>query len=265
MNQSTQNQPETWKPVVGYEGHYEVSDLGRVRSLDRIIVTKSGVKKRRKGQLIRAIVQKHGYTAVGINGTKTIHRLVLEAFNGPCPEGMEACHENGIRSDNRLINLRWDTSSSNNVDIVKHGKHWQVAKVTCPRGHKLAHPNLLTGKKSGRECLSCSRAKSYVRNHPEESIDLQEYSDFKYNELIMDAQEGRFSRKNKDKEVCKRGHVLKLPNLEVKKFEERGMRTCLACNRAGNELRYRGIKSESALQELSDLKYREITRGGSLA
>lgn len=50
-----------------------------------------------------------------------VHRLVLEAFVGPCPPGMECCHNNGNPADNRLENLRWDTRSANCLDAVQHG------------------------------------------------------------------------------------------------------------------------------------------------
>lgn len=53
--------------------------------------------------------------------TLCVHRLVLEAFVGPCPDGMECCHNNGDPADNRLENLRWDTISSNRADRIKHG------------------------------------------------------------------------------------------------------------------------------------------------
>lgn len=53
--------------------------------------------------------------------SKLVHRLVLEAFAGPCPGGNEACHGNGIRTDNRLENLRWDTRRSNSQDRTLHG------------------------------------------------------------------------------------------------------------------------------------------------
>lgn len=168
----TSSTKELWKPVVGHEGLYEVSNYGNVRSLDRVITNKNGVKKKRKGQLLKPTLQKRGYMAVSIGGTKLVHRLVLEAFIGTCPEGMETCHNNGVRTDNRLENLRWDTSSANNDDIVKHGNHWLASRVHCPRGHILEHPNLLKGKASGRECLACSRAKSFERNHPEVDFDL---------------------------------------------------------------------------------------------
>ena len=52
---------------------------------------------------------------------KSVHCLVLETFIGLCPKGMQACHNNGIKTDNRLENLRWDTHSNNQRDRIKHG------------------------------------------------------------------------------------------------------------------------------------------------
>lgn len=68
----------------------------------------------------------HGYLAVrlckkGVKYATTVHRLVLETFVGLCPDSMEACHNNGIRDDNRLGNLRWDTRKNNQRDRIKHG------------------------------------------------------------------------------------------------------------------------------------------------
>lgn len=54
---------------------------------------------------------------------KYVHRLILGTFIGPCPKEMEACHNNGIRTDNRLKNLRWDTKENNHKDAIKHGTH----------------------------------------------------------------------------------------------------------------------------------------------
>ena len=54
---------------------------------------------------------------------KLIHQIVLETYVGPCPIGMEACHNNGVRTDNRLENLRWDTRKANHADAIKHGTH----------------------------------------------------------------------------------------------------------------------------------------------
>ena len=52
---------------------------------------------------------------------KSVHCLILETYVGPCPAGMEACHNNGVKTDNRLDNLRWDTRSNNQKDAIKHG------------------------------------------------------------------------------------------------------------------------------------------------
>lgn len=54
---------------------------------------------------------------------KLVHRLVLETFIGPCPEGMEGCHNNGNSLDNSLLNLRWDTRQNNAQDAIKHKTH----------------------------------------------------------------------------------------------------------------------------------------------
>jgi len=104
---------EQWKPVSGYEGLYEVSDQGQVKSL-------------RSGKLMRLSVANTGYMQLKLSGKcgpqlKHVHRLVLEAFVGPCPEKMEGCHANGNRQDNKLSNLRWDTRKGNMADASKHG------------------------------------------------------------------------------------------------------------------------------------------------
>jgi len=65
-----------------------------------------------------------GYRRAKMPGSKSgvmVHQLVLSAFVGPCPDGMQCCHNNGNRADNRLTNLRWDTPKSNSADRHKHG------------------------------------------------------------------------------------------------------------------------------------------------
>jgi len=100
-----------------------------VRAMDEYMVgtdgsiwsSKTGVWKRLIG-----LTTRYGYQTVclrinGIAKILKVHRLVLEAFVGPCPKGMECCHENGNRGDNRLSNLRWDTPKNNCADRIKHG------------------------------------------------------------------------------------------------------------------------------------------------
>jgi hypothetical protein len=119
---------ERWRPVPGFD-RYEVSDQGRVRSLDH--VTHDG--QRRRGRVLRAGITA-GYGRVILTRTPArkknalVHRLVLEAFVGPAPPGTQACHENGNPIDCRLENLRWGTPKSNHEDKAAHG--------TAPKGEK---------------------------------------------------------------------------------------------------------------------------------
>lgn len=119
--------PEIWKAVKGFEGMYEVSNMGRVRSLDREILqlSRSGtlVSIRHKGRVLREWTMDNGYSSIRFCGrTRLVHHLVLEAFVGPCPDGFEACHDpDHTRTNNALSNLRWDTPSANQMDRVKHG------------------------------------------------------------------------------------------------------------------------------------------------
>lgn len=113
-----------WADVVGYEGLYEVSTSGEVRSLDRL----DSRGHQRRGKLLRAFPNWKGYLRLhlhkdGVRKEHRIHRLVLEAFVGPCPIGNEACHNNSNPADNRLENLRWDTGSANTMDSVRLGTH----------------------------------------------------------------------------------------------------------------------------------------------
>ena len=111
---------EIWKPIPGYGGHYEASSMGRIRVLPRVVVkphstTGEPCEFHYAGRLLNpAKRSKHGHLSVtlGVDGkdhTCSVHRLVLMAFSGPCPDGMVGCHNNGKAGDNRPENLRWDT------------------------------------------------------------------------------------------------------------------------------------------------------------
>lgn len=148
---------EEWRGVSGWTA-YEVSSEGRVRSLDRYVPNKWGGSSFRKGQVLKPVLHK-GYPAVTLRGgsekewTVKVHRLVLEAFAGQKPDGLEARHLNGDRQDNRSKNLVWGTRSDNNIDRVRHGTHTQAAKTHCPRGHEYDY----TDPQGGRRCRTCRR------------------------------------------------------------------------------------------------------------
>lgn len=113
---------EEWRPVVGYEGLYEVSSLGRVRSLDRIVVFKSGPKKGQKyklrGKIRKPCNDKDGtwrlpLSVNGIRKTHTVHSLVARAFLGPTPDGLVVCHGDKGRDYHAVSNLSFKTQREN--------------------------------------------------------------------------------------------------------------------------------------------------------
>jgi len=129
-----------WRDVPGWEGRYQVSDDGRCRSLDRVVIALNpkGVlaPRRYRGTELRGGRIKNGYIMFCLieNCAKEhryAHDLVLTAFVGPRPDGCESCHNNGIRSDNRLENLRWDTRAANSADRRKHGTEAPLKGEAC--------------------------------------------------------------------------------------------------------------------------------------
>ena len=168
MNKPTQEQ---WKPVPGYEGVYDVSDHGRVRSLDRTIIYADGRKTRTRGKELKPHVMKSGHSTVmlqhaGRTQRFLVHRLVLLAFVGPCPDGMEACHWNDMPSDNRLKNLRWAPRSENNHDRVRNGIHPMAAKTHCKRGHEFTPDNTRIEQRANgdvRRCIQCEKERARRR------------------------------------------------------------------------------------------------------
>lgn len=124
---------ENWKAVPGFEGLYEVSDQGRVRSLSRITARKDRWGQpsqiRVEGRELKASpFGKSGHVCVNLSKdgrecSYQIHRLVLDAFVGARPDGMECRHLNGDPKDNRLINLVWGTRAENMADRTRLGEH----------------------------------------------------------------------------------------------------------------------------------------------
>ena len=118
---------ERWRPI--FEGRYEISDQGRCRSW----VHRNG--RRSKPHMLHPNISTRGYTYYDLSpdreqGARQMyaHRLVLDAFVGPCPNGHQSAHWNGNKTDNRVENLRWATPKENTADSVRHG--------AMPRGEK---------------------------------------------------------------------------------------------------------------------------------
>jgi hypothetical protein len=128
---------ENWRPVVGWEGIYEVSDYGRTR---RVI----GGKGTFVGRALDSCALRNGYLVVrfrynGRTERPLLHSVVAEAFIGPRQRKWEVNHLNGIRTDNRAVNLEYCSSSGNKLHAYETLKR---PKVSCP------------GTKNGRAKLS---------------------------------------------------------------------------------------------------------------
>ncbi|WP_082986317.1 NUMOD4 motif-containing HNH endonuclease [Mycobacterium gordonae] len=154
---------ERWLPACGWEGIYEVSDKGRVRSIGRTVHSSDGRTYALCGQYLRQFPMKKGtghlfvrLSRPGIQPqTKSVHRLVLTAFAGPGPDGTECCHFDGDPTNNCIENLYWGTRSQNMQDRFRHG--WKVTAPTrarierngpdrCSNGHEMTPDNSRPGK-----------------------------------------------------------------------------------------------------------------------
>jgi len=113
-------------PVVGYESTYAVSDAGRVKRVESVVWNCKGYYLTRKERVLKPGNDRDGYQLVGLcqdgqRSTRKVHRLVLEAFVGPCPDGHQTRHLNGDKQDNSLGNLAWGTAAEQMADIEAHG------------------------------------------------------------------------------------------------------------------------------------------------
>lgn len=117
-----------FRDVIDFPNYY-ISNFGIVFSKRR---------ERAKGGALLPYKMNNGYLRVDLYRNKKrhprlVHHLVLETFVGPRPSGMDGCHNNGDRLDNRLSNLRWDTRSNNHMDKHKHGTMPLGEKHSCSK------------------------------------------------------------------------------------------------------------------------------------
>lgn len=155
---------ENWRPVVGFEALYEVSDQGRVRSRRR---------KGSRGGVLAATIDSGGYRLVGLyqNGgraaARRVHTLVAEAFIGALPEGQEVRHLDGDALNCAAGNLAYGDRLLNMADQRRHGTHANTRKTHCPQRHPYTPENTKVevrhNGRTYRRCLTCKRERGRKR------------------------------------------------------------------------------------------------------
>lgn len=109
---------EIWKDVKGHEGHHQVSNYGRIKSLERVIANSDGVKQLCEGKILSTRIDKYGYEriALRINGKRkytTVHRLVAESFIPNPKNKSQVNHIDENKANNHISNLEWNTAKEN--------------------------------------------------------------------------------------------------------------------------------------------------------
>ena len=149
-----------WRAVPGWQGYYEVSDDGLVRSVKR---------PRALGAPLKPAIDKDGYGRVTLSAGMgrrqqvSVHRVVALAFIGPRPEGQVVRHLNGDNTDNRAANLAYGTVKDNEADKIRHGRKPQLNRTHCPSGHPYDEANTMVTKVGWRLCRECRRVRERAR------------------------------------------------------------------------------------------------------
>ena len=156
---------ERWLPIPGYEGSYEVSDHGRVRSLERTVFDyRNRPRRLAGGMMLNSAGDPYPSVTLSNRGSVRnikVHTLVMLAFVGPRPPGLEVRHLNGVHTDAHLHNLTYGTHVENQQDIRRHGKNGHANKTHCLRGHEFNAQNTYRNAKhpDKRSCRACRIAR----------------------------------------------------------------------------------------------------------
>lgn len=228
---------EQWRPVVGWEGLYEVSDHGRVRSLTRWMINRAGRRQKSQGRVLKNQHKPAGYPYInlckdGVAKATYVHELVLTAFVGPRPSPSHyARHLNDDPKQNHVSNLAWGTPSENSYDKARNGNDYHAKRTHCKNGHEFTPDNIRRDSRypGTRYCIACEKAA--------------------WGQAERWLKEGPKNPKTH----CKRGHQMVEKNLIKARLPRRA---CLACARGRAYADHHGILDK--LQEVSDSYYEQI-------
>ena len=146
-----------WREVEGFNARYYVNARGEVWGTHY-------------GKNLAGVRQRWGHVRVlltrpdGRRINRYVHGLVMEAFVGACPSGMEIRHLNGVPDDNRLENLVYGTKSENARDRRTHGTDANLRKSHCKHGHEFTTENTRISRSGSRKCRTCDRER-WRRKH----------------------------------------------------------------------------------------------------
>lgn len=144
---------ETWKPINGFEGYYEASNLGKIRSLSRIVKHKNrGHKQFKRGKQIKFFLNHKGYPQVDLRNqhkrlSTSVHRIIAKTFIENHGNKPQVNHKNGIKTDNRSVNLEWCTPGENVRHAYRMGLSSSPMKGKFGADHNRSRPVVMMTKK----------------------------------------------------------------------------------------------------------------------
>lgn len=159
-----------WKPIPTFEGYYEASKDGRIRSVERTLISKAGKRRTYPGRELKQFTNRGGYKRVELSkdGERFqygVHRLVTMAHL-ELPDnykGLVVRHLDHLRTNNNYENLAWGTHQDNSNDSKEAGRlkgtNQNAPKVACPKGHKYDY----TYPDGRRDCRTCRNES--IRRH----------------------------------------------------------------------------------------------------
>lgn len=168
---------EIWKEIGGYEGYYEVSNLGRVRSMDRVITRRDGSVQKKSGKVICSVSDKDGYPMVnlykdGKSRRHSIHSLVALAFVDGWFEGAEVNHIDFDRSNSCATNLEWVSHHDNILYSINAGHHVCTTNLFGENNPNYGNHTLSEKYRSNPELSKEKQGRPGTRNGRARSVKL---------------------------------------------------------------------------------------------